>query len=82
MCDEDPNLPRIDLRDSFESQVKEATNKNKELRENEDREIEKQVKVKMTILTEFLASDVFILLPSDLTFEKKNNNEKPLDESI
>ncbi len=80
MCDNDPNLDRDKMRDLFEQQVKEATNKNKELRENEDREIEKQVKVKMTVLTEFLASDIFILLPSDFTFEK--NDEKPRDESV
>jgi hypothetical protein len=49
----------------FEGSVKQAINSFKQLKAEEQKLIEQQVKAKVLMLAELLASDTFILLPSD-----------------
>jgi hypothetical protein len=53
------------LRDEFENLVKQASKKNKDLRDLEEKEIEKSAVIKILMLSDLIASDTFILLPND-----------------
>jgi hypothetical protein len=54
-----------DFKVKFEGSVKQAINSFKQLKAEEQKLIEQQVKAKVLMLAELLASDTFILLPSD-----------------
>ena len=53
------------MRDEFENLVKQASKKNKDLRDLEEKEIEKSAVIKILMLSDLIASDTFILLPND-----------------
>ena len=53
------------MRDEFENLVKQASKKNKDLRETEEKEIEKSAVTKILMLSDLIASETFILLPND-----------------
>ena len=54
-----------EVKDELTKKVTEAQAKIKELREQEEKDTEKQIKEKVRLFSDLVASDVFIFLPSD-----------------